>query len=145
MKVAIRSLAVTILAASVFACAPATPSVTRPTPSPTVRLSYAPADSGCPLAALPRAFTFRIDPNALDPVVAIGSNGFVYHVFWSQEFRGGTVDESVVLGPDGQVVARNGQRVEDPEEYLPGYILCSGSESLYVLPENPAQARRAEG
>jgi hypothetical protein len=129
-------LIVMILSAGVIACASSTPSEPAQTPTPTLRLSFAPADSGCPLAGLPRSFVFRIDPNALDQVVAIAP-GFVYHLFWWQGFRGGTLDDPVVRDPNGQVVARNGERVTNPEQGLHGYTICSGSGSLYVLPEVP--------
>jgi hypothetical protein len=119
------------LSAVVIACA--SPTASEPTPSPTLRLSFAPSDSGCPLAGLPAQITFRIDPAALDQVVAVSPDGRVLHIFWSQGFQGGTFDDPVVRDPSGQVVARNGEVVIDPARGIHGYTVCSGSDSLYVL------------
>ncbi len=137
MKVGVRSLLVTLLSAGVVACASPTPSLPAPTPTATLRLSFAPADAGCPLAGLPAQITFRIDPAALDQVVAIRPDGRALHIFWSQGFQGGTLEDPVVRDPNGQVVARDGEVVIDPGRGIHGHAVCSGSDSLYVLLEGP--------
>jgi hypothetical protein len=137
LKVGVRSLFVTILSAGVVACASATPSAPDPTPTATLRLSFAPADAGCPLAGVPDRITFRIDPAALDQVVAIRPDGRALHIFWPQGFRGGTLEDPVVRDPNGQIVARDGEVVIDPGRGIHGHAVCSGSDSLYVLLEGP--------
>ena len=137
MKVWVRWLFVTVLSAGVIACAPSPSSAPAATPTATLRLSFAPGDSGCALVGLPSEVTFRIDPTALDQVVAIAPSGRAYHIFWSQGFQGGTLDDPVVRDPNGRVVARDGEVVVNPAQGIHGYTVCSGSDSLYVLLAGP--------
>jgi N-acetylneuraminic acid mutarotase len=94
----------------------------------------------CPQAGLPRGpVTFRIDPAAAGPdqVVAVDANGEPHDVIWAVEFRGGTLADPVVRDPAGEIVARDGEPflVTPDDDRLHGYLVCSGSNNLYVLLE----------
>jgi hypothetical protein len=68
-----------------------------------------------------------------DPVVAIAPGGRAFHIFWAEGFRGGTIDDPVVRDPEGRIVAREGEVVADLAEGIHRHMVCSGSDSLYVL------------
>ena len=92
----------------------------------------------CPLMGAQRV-TFRIEPEAPDPVLAVDRRGATMHVFWSPGFVPGTLDDPVVRDPAGQVVARDGERLTVPPTGFPklhGYAVCFG-DGIYVLLVDP--------
>jgi hypothetical protein len=46
----------------VLGCTTTSPRAPAATPTGTIRISFAQPDAGCPLAAIPRAVTFSVDP-----------------------------------------------------------------------------------
>lgn len=109
----------------------------------TIELRYAPADQDCPLAGLPRQVTFHIDPVAEEHVTATTPNGDLFHVWWAPGFIGGPITDRTVLDPNGVVVARDEQLFQAPAAGWPtlaGYMVCTGSNSLYVFLTGPPSA-----
>jgi hypothetical protein len=119
----------------------ATPSTdASPTPAETIYVRHPSGSGSCPLAALPpRPLTFRIDPAAARPqhVVAVDAHGEPHDVFWDEGFTGGTLSDPVVRDPAGEVIAQDGEVFAEPDEQgqprLHGYMVCSGSNHIYVL------------
>lgn len=106
-----------------------------PRPAATFALLYGAADDGCPLVEMSDV-TFRIDPYAGEPVMAIDDVGRAFHVRWPRSFVAGTSDDPVVRDPAGFVVARDGQRLIAPRNGSPklpgGWPVCFGDSSLWV-------------
>jgi hypothetical protein len=115
-----------------FGCGDAPPSA-PPSSSPAFALRYEPANSPC-LASAAHDVTFKIDPDAPEPVVAVEDNGRVLPVWWPRGFIAGTSDNPVVMDPAGAVVLRNGDRLLKDLPKLHGYDVCFGGGSIYVWP-----------
>ncbi len=136
-----RSVLLAIACVGLVGCA--SPSAS---PSPTVasiQLRLMPADEPCYLVAVRQPLTFRIDPAADEDVVAVAADGTRYHVWWSEGFRGGTATDPVVRDPTGQVVARDSEVLEVPDQNqgwhtLHGYRVCATGDSIYVFLAGPA-------
>lgn len=110
--------------------------LTTASSEPTFALSYN-EDGFCP-AAGGSDLTFRIDPYAGEPVMAVTADGRVRHVKWPSGFVAGSFDDPVVRDSAGTVVARDGERLT----YRPGrntdlhrYAVCFGGETIWVLNE----------
>ena len=137
-----------ILAMAVLtACAATPPPPTAAPPSVAVpsalALNRAPADIGCDSIGWPDevepfgSLTFRIDPAAADPVVAVSDTGVTLETLWVPGFEAGPASERVIQGPDGQVVVRDGDvltLVPGQNAELNGYPLCITPTTLYVMP-----------
>jgi hypothetical protein len=85
----------------------------------------------CPLAAVPLPMRFRIDPLAQDQVTAVASDGRLYRVRWAPGFVAGELTDPVVRAPNGEVVARDGEVLE--EQLLHGYAVCATGDEIYIL------------
>lgn len=127
---------------SVIGCASPVvpPSPAGPTPLPTIYLRPMQGRfEFCPLAALPPPpITFLVDPIAPWPgqTVAVDGRDETHYIFWAAPFTGGTADEPVVRGPDGEVAVRDGDIVDlsvDGQPTINGYPVCSGGGFLYVM------------
>lgn len=138
------------LAAVVFAgilvgaCGPAPAGSTAP-PSAvvsTILLREAPANLGCDAMGVPyRSATIRIDASAAEQVWAETDTGTRLDMFWARGFAGGPGSEPVVVDPEGQVVARDGEQIAIPDGAWPrlhGYFVCPSSTAIYVLLQDPA-------
>ena len=128
-----RAIIWAILAALLSACGESVPPSTSP--AATFALLYNSANQFCPFAQA-HDLTFRIEPYAGEPVVAIMDNGIATHVRWARGFVAGTFDDPVVRDPAGQVVARNGETLLAPPNGFPdlhGYSVCFGGDTIYVL------------
>ena len=152
-----RSFAILVIAGVVAGCIGASspsaaPSVAAPSVAPSgeapsgeapsgggLVLQPAPANLGCDTMAVPyRSVTFKIDPAAADPVTATTDGGATLKTFWSVGFVGGAAD---VQDPNGQVVAKDGDVLEIPQDAFPrlkGYFVCPSSDALYVLLQDPS-------
>ena len=151
-----RSIAIVVIAWVVVGCIgtsspSAAPSVTTPSDAPSAApsgespsggglvLQPAPANLGCDTMAVQyRSVTFKVDPAAADPVTATTDGGATLKTFWSVGFVGGAAD---VQDPNGQVVAKDGDVLEIPQDAFPrlkGYFVCPSSEALYVLLQDPS-------
>lgn len=151
-----RSIAILVIAGVVAGCIgsstpSAAPSVTTPSEAPSTApsgespsggglvLQPAPANLGCDTMAVPyRSVTFKIDPGAADPVTATTDGGATLKTFWSVGFVGGAAD---VQDPNGQVVAKDGDVLEIPQDAFPrlkGYFVCPSADALYVLLQDPS-------
>lgn len=85
--------------------------------------------------------TIHIDPSANDQVTALTDTNARLKTFWAQGFVGGTSAGPVVGDPDGQVVARDGDRINLPEAAWPrlhGYFVCPSEDAIYVLLRDPS-------
>ena len=106
-----------------------------PSPAPTFAILYAPSAEPCMLAGSFNV-TFRIDPDAAEPVTVVSDRGVPWHVHWAQGFVAGTAEDPVVLDPLGRVVARDGWRLVAPFEGFPklpgGWPVCFGDGSIWV-------------
>ena len=109
-------------------------------------LNRSSANLGCDAVGWPddverfRSLTFRIDPAAAEQVSAISDTGVELETSWAPGFEPGSAAERVVRGPDGQVVARDGDVVALPEAANPelhGYPLCVTWTTLHVMAEQP--------
>jgi hypothetical protein len=126
-----------VLAVLVCACGQTDLPSVAPTPSPaaTFALVYGPPNQGCPLVAASNV-TFRIDPSADEPVMAVEDDGTVLHVQWPQGFVAGTKNDPVVRDRTGLVVARDGQRLIAPKQGFPklpgGWGVCFGDDAIWV-------------
>jgi hypothetical protein len=104
-------------------------------------LQRAPTNLGCD--SLPSTYPFailRMDPTRPEAVWAEAAGGRHLEVFWSAGFRATDVTEPAVVGPKGDVVARDGERIEIPGGAWPslhGYFLCAGADAIYVLEYAP--------
>ena len=158
-----RSMRVTILAALMLAAAAcggsaapsapsvtASPAVTSPPPAPsadpsadasTLSLATAPADLGCDAMGVAyRSVRFEVDATAADQVTAIADTGAALKTYWSAGFRGGPVADGTVLGPQGEVVASDGDELPIPTGAWPrlgGYFVCPAPTAIYVLATDP--------
>jgi hypothetical protein len=103
------------------------------TPEEPAILELRPADPNlCPTAALPLPMHFVIDPEARDQITAIADDGRRYQVYWAPGFQaGGTATDPEVRDPDGLVVARDGEVLDDSA--LHGYTVCATGDSIIVL------------
>jgi hypothetical protein len=127
-------------ASSVPSASAATPPESAPVG--TVQLNVAPANLGCDAMGVPyRSLTIRIDPAAADQVTALTDDNAPLKTFWSAGFVGGPLDDPVVLDPDGNVVARDGEVVVIPDGQWPrlhGFFVCPSPDAIYVLLTDPA-------
>jgi hypothetical protein len=96
-------------------------------------LDLRPADPNlCPAVALPLPMHVVIDPEATDKVTAIADDGRRYHVYWAPGFQAaGTATYPEVRDPEGVVVARDGEVLDDYT--LHGYKVCANGDSIFVL------------
>ena len=112
-----------------------------------IRLRPAPTNLGCD--SLPASYgyaTIRIDASATDQVWAEAHepNEFWSRgddtrlvVYWSGSFRGGTADDPVVRDAQGDVVARDNQRVDAEDLARRGIFVCSSQDGIYLLDYQP--------
>lgn len=100
-------------------------------------LRAAPDNLGCDAVPTPwKFFVIRVDASADDQVWAINDKGGRMNTFWERGFMGGTSTNPVVLDPDGQVVARDGERIDVPDAAWPelhGHFVCPSLETIYIL------------
>ncbi len=126
-----RALACLVIVIVLSACE----ELVLPSSGPTFAILHAPSEEPCMLAG---AFdvTFRIDPDAAEPVTVVSDEGVPWHVHWAQGFVAGTAEDPVVRDPLGMVVARDGQRLMVPAEGFPklpgGWPVCFGDGSIWV-------------
>jgi hypothetical protein len=124
--------------------APAEPDQSNPAstvPGAAIILNRAPADLGCDSIGWPddvepfQSLTFHIDPAALDTVTAVTDTGIQLLVSWVPGFEPGPAADRVVLGPDGSVVARDGDVLPlvPPGARLHGYPICLTPTELSVM------------
>jgi hypothetical protein len=103
-------------------------------PTRTAILIHLFSGNECPLAGFSSGrMTFRIDPAAADPVVALDPNGSQIRVWWPAGFRGGPSDDLVVRDAGGRIVARDGEVLTVPGAGFPnlhGYGVCSGGDGV---------------
>jgi len=110
-------------------------------PSGAFRLQRAPTNLGCD--SLPSTYQvaiIRIDPDRAEPVWAEADRGKRLGVLWSAGFSADDDGRPVVVGPKGEVVARDGERIEIPGRAWPslhGYFVCAGADDIYVLENAP--------
>jgi hypothetical protein len=117
-------------------------------PAPAIQLQRAPTSLGCD--SVPSAYgyaTIRIDPSATEQVWAEAhepneswSRGDDTRLgaYWSESFRGGTADDPVVRDASGEVIARDGRRVDAADLATRGIFVCSNSQdNLYLLDYQP--------
>ena len=96
-------------------------------------------DASCLLARIPfDELTIRIDPTAAEQVWAVAEDGTRLHVWWLEDFTGGSADDPLVRDSAGRVVARDGEILTIPGQgaghpELQGHRVCTGSGSLYVI------------
>jgi hypothetical protein len=100
-------------------------------------LQYAPASAPCRLVAA-EPITFRLQPEAPAPVVAVTDRGEALEVLWSPGFVADTLSgDPVVRDPSGRVVARDGDRVTVAQMGAPeilGFRACFGRGVYALLP-----------
>lgn len=119
------------------ACLPGTASP-EPSVVPIV-LRPAPENPGIGCDAVPspwKFFIIRIDAFADDQVWAVNDKQGRMNVFWERGFIGGSSAVPIVVDPDGQVVARDGERIDVPEAAWPdlhGHFVCPGLDAIYIL------------
>ena len=120
--------------------APTASPVPSDAPAGELTLNRAPANLGCDAMAPGYAsVTFHIDSSAADPVTATTDGGATLETYWSDGFTG-DADMAVVLGPDGQEVAADGDVLQMPEADWPrlgGYFVCPSTDAVYVLEIDP--------
>jgi hypothetical protein len=145
----LRWMAVVVLVAACGSATPTSAPVSAPPASESapgasgaaIQLQAAPANLGCDTIGVDyREVTFKIDPAAAEPVVAIANTGLDLHTFWAAGFRGGTADNKVVFDPTGAVVVTDGDKLAIPEGAFPrlnGYFVCPSPDALYVLAADP--------
>jgi hypothetical protein len=108
----------------------------------TIQLHRQPArdedEVGCDTPGVPwRTFTIRIDPEALVHVWAEPDAGPIdrYFLYWEPTFKGGTTEDPVVYGPNGEVVARDGDVIDIYDDHsIGGYYYCYSSFTVYDQP-----------
>jgi hypothetical protein len=110
------------------------------------RLRPVQGEIGCDTIGIPyRSFMIRIDPGALVQVWAQADAGHDLFIFWEPTVTGGDESDPVVRGPNGEVVARDGDviRVGDQLGALGGYAYCAGPDAISVYDQRPAPEDRA--
>jgi hypothetical protein len=143
MRPAPRLLALLVAGLVAVGCSPAASVSPTPTATPIV-LRVAPDNLGCDAVGFPwKLFTIRINPLIDgDQVWAVTDTGQRMNTFWSRGFVGGTSEVPVIVGPNGQVVARDGEQIVVPEDgqwpRLHGYMVCPGSDAIYILLQDPS-------
>jgi hypothetical protein len=83
-----------------------------------------------------RQITFRIDSTAPEIASALSDTGAELFVLWPEGSRAGPAPDRTVLGPDGDVVARDGQTIEVPPTSAPRvgrYAVCLTPSTLHVV------------
>jgi hypothetical protein len=125
-------LATSLLGLAACASAPGSP---EPSVVPII-LREAP-DIGCDAVPSPwKFFVIRIDALAEDQVWAVNDQAGRMNTFWEKGFTGGTSAVPVVVDPEGQVVARDGERIDVPQRDWPdlhGHFVCPGLNEIYIL------------
>jgi hypothetical protein len=104
-------------------------------------LNRAPADLGCDSIGWPddvqpfQSLKFHIDPAAPDNVTALSDTGINLKVSWVPGFEPGPATDRVVLGPDGAVVASDGEvlALVPPGARLHDYPICLTPSELSVM------------
>ena len=141
-------ISLAILAMAVLTACAATPPPASMAAPPSVAvpgalaLNRAPADVGCDSIGWPDevepfgSLTFRIDPAAADPVVAVSDTGVTLETWWVPGFEAGPAPDRVIVGPAGEVIVRDGDvlaLVPRQNAELNGYPLCITPTTLYVM------------
>src|SRR5262245_64219905 len=118
-----RSLALLVLSLAAVACAGPTQTSSSATAPPvvpvkpssslagasTIELHRAPANLGCDSIGVDyTSMTFHIDPNAVDPVIALTNEAVTLKTFWSPGFVPGADAERLIRDMTGKVVVRDG-------------------------------------
>jgi hypothetical protein len=95
------------------------------------------SDLGCDTIRMAyHSVVIHIDPSASDPVWAVADTGHKLRMFWSPTFRGGTAADPVVYDGKGAIVAREGTRIDLPDQSFPtlaGYFVCPSIDAIYVF------------
>lgn len=85
-----------------------------------------------------RTLTFRIDSEAAEHVSVVSDTGVELETLWVPGFEPGPPTELVVRGPDGQVVARDGEVLQLTPGINPtlhGYPVCLTPPTMTVMLE----------
>jgi hypothetical protein len=112
--------------------------------SPSVKplaLRQAPDNLGCDSIGIDyRRMTFRLDPDAAEPVSAITDTNVQLRTNWSAGFKQAPGGQRAIVDPAGQVVVTDGQTLDVPQAGYPrlaGYFVCLGPSEIYVLLQEP--------
>jgi hypothetical protein len=141
--VPVRLVGSLLIAFALVGCAGSAPgaSPSAATPSPrTIELQRAPENLGCDAIGVDySSATINIDVAAAPQVWAETDLGARLMVHWSAGFQGGDASDPVVRGPDGQVVAKDGDviTIQGAGSGLAGYFGCPGPDALYILEQPP--------
>lgn len=143
-----RWIGMLALSLSLVACATGPVPTASPVPTPggspsaptgDVELRRAPAGMACDAIGVPyRSVTFRLDPAATEPVVAVTDGGAILRTFWSEGFA---ARDGRIVDAAGVVVIADGDTLAIPAAAWPrlgGYFVCPGPDALHVLIEDPA-------
>jgi hypothetical protein len=134
----------------------ASPSGAAASPSPTVAatptavatpsarplaLRQAPENLGCDTIGIDyRRMTFRLDPDAAEPVSAVTDTNVQLRTHWSAGFKQAPDGQRAIVDPAGKVVVTDGQTLDVPQTGYPrlaGYFVCLGPTEIYVLLQEP--------